>query len=85
MNFSYSTLDRLPNLAAELVGLKVDVILAAGGAPAILAVKNSTRTIPIIFPTIGDPVALGIVVSLARPEGNITGLTIRTPEFSEND
>jgi ABC-type uncharacterized transport system substrate-binding protein len=80
--FAEGKLDRLPNLAAELVGLKVDVILAAGGAPAILAAKNSTRSIPIIFPTIGDPVALGIVPSLARPEGNITGLTLRTPEFS---
>jgi putative tryptophan/tyrosine transport system substrate-binding protein len=80
--FAEGKLDRLPDLAAELVELKVDVIVAAGGAPAILAAKNATSTIPIIFPTIGDPVALGIVASLARPGGNITGLTIRTPEFS---
>ena len=74
--------DRLPEVAAELVRLKVDVIVAAGGTPVILAAKNATSTIPIIFPTVSDPVALGFVASLARPGGNITGLTIRTPEFS---
>jgi len=74
--------DRLPELAAELVRLKVDVIVAAGGTPVILAAKNATSTIPIIFPTVSDPVALGFVAGLARPGGNITGLTIRTPEFS---
>jgi putative tryptophan/tyrosine transport system substrate-binding protein len=74
--------DRLPDLSAELVRLKVDVIVAAGGTPTILAAKNATRTIPIVFPTVGDPVALGFVASLARPGGNITGLTIRVPEFS---
>src|SRR5262245_3153741 len=51
--------DRLPGLAAELVRLKVDAIVAAGGTPAILAAKNATSTIPIVFPTVGDPVALG--------------------------
>jgi putative ABC transport system substrate-binding protein len=80
--FAKGKLDRLPDLAAELVRLKVDVIVAAGGAPVILAAKNATSTIPIVFPTAGDPVALGIVDSLARPEGNITGLTLRTPGFS---
>jgi len=67
--------DRLPELATELVGLKVDVIVAAKGTPSILAAKNATSTIPIVFPTVGDPVALGFVASLARPGGNITGLT----------
>ena len=80
--FAEGKLERLPDLAAELVRLRVDVIVAAGGTPAILAAKNATSTIPIVFPAVSDPVALGIVVSLARPGGNITGLTIRVPEFS---
>jgi len=80
--FAEGKLDRLPNLAAELVRLKVDVIVASGGTESILAAKNATSTIPIIFPTVGDPVASGIVASLARPGGNITGLTIMTPELS---
>jgi putative tryptophan/tyrosine transport system substrate-binding protein len=80
--FAEGKLERLPDLAAELVRLKVDVIVAAGGTPAILAAKNATSAIPIVFPTVSDPVALGIVASLARPGGNITGLTIRVPEFS---
>jgi len=80
--FAEGKLERLPDLAAELVRLKVDLIVAAGGTPAILAAKNATSAIPIVFPTVGDPVALGIVASLARPGGNITGLTIRVPEFS---
>src|SRR4030095_12252607 len=74
--------DRLPEVAAELVRLRVEVIVAAGGTPAILAAKNATSAIPIVFPAVSDPVALGIVASLARPGGNITGLTIRVPEFS---
>jgi ABC-type uncharacterized transport system substrate-binding protein len=73
---------RLAELAAELVRLKVDVIVAAGGTPAILAAKTATSTIPIVFPNVGDPVGLGFVGSLARPGGNITGLTLRTAEFS---
>jgi len=72
---------RLPDLAAELVRLKVDVILASGGTQTILAAKNATSTIPIIFPTVGDPVAAGIVASFARPGGNITGLTLMAPEL----
>jgi putative ABC transport system substrate-binding protein len=72
---------RLPNLAAELVRLKVDTIVAAGGTQTILAAKNATSTIPIVFPTVGDPVAQGIVASFARPGGNITGLTLMAPEL----
>jgi putative ABC transport system substrate-binding protein len=67
--------DRLPGLAAELVRLKVDIIVAAGGAPGAAA-KNVTSTIPIIFVGSTDPVASGLVASLARPGGNITGFTV---------
>jgi putative tryptophan/tyrosine transport system substrate-binding protein len=66
--------DRLPDLAAELVRLKVDVILAGSNAVAVAA-KNVTRTIPIVMATGGDPVGLGLVASLARPGGNVTGLS----------
>ena len=79
--FDEGNLVRLPTLAAELVRLKVDVIVAAGGTPTIVAAKNATSTIPIIFPTVGDPVAQGIVASFARPGGNITGLTLMAPEI----
>ena len=68
--------DRLPELAAELVRLKVDIIVAAGGNPAIQAAKNATKTIPIVMVGGGaDPVEAGLIDSLARPGGNVTGLT----------
>ena len=68
--------DRLPELAAELVRLKVDVIVAAGGAIVIRPAKNATKTIPIVMVGSGlDPVKTGFVESLARPGGNVTGLT----------
>jgi putative tryptophan/tyrosine transport system substrate-binding protein len=66
--------ERLPSLAAELVSLKVDILLARG-APAAHAAKNATSTIPIIFGNAADPVGTGLVSSLARPGGNITGLS----------
>ena len=68
------SLDRVPAIADELVQLKVDVILTPS-PPAALAAKNATRMIPIVFNSIADPVALGLVDSLARPGGNITGVT----------
>jgi ABC-type uncharacterized transport system substrate-binding protein len=73
-------LDRLPVLAGELVRLKVDIIVASS-TPAALAAKNATREIPILFETIGDPVASGVVASLARPGDNITGLTMGGAEL----
>src|SRR5262245_34694077 len=68
--------DRLPELAAELVRLKVDIIVASGGIPLVLPAKNATKTIPIVMMGLSaDPVAAGLVESLARPGGNVTGLT----------
>jgi putative ABC transport system substrate-binding protein len=68
--------DRLPALAAELVGLKVDLMVVAGGLRTIQAAKNSTKMIPIVMTSPGiDPVKTGLIESLARPGGNVTGLT----------
>jgi putative ABC transport system substrate-binding protein len=74
-------LDRLPALAAELVRLKVDIIIT-GGPPAARAAKEATVTIPIVMTQVGDPVGSGFVASLARPGGNITGLSSLAPELS---
>jgi putative ABC transport system substrate-binding protein len=68
--------DRLPGLAAELVNLKVAAILAAGGPPSTLAAKKATSSIPIIFSAADDPVGLGLVASLSRPGGNVTGMSL---------
>jgi len=67
--------DRLPALAADLVDRRVDLILAGGTPLSTLATKNATSTIPIVFPAISDPVAVGLVASLARPGGNVTGFS----------
>jgi putative ABC transport system substrate-binding protein len=72
--FAEGRFDRLPDLAAELVRLKVDVI-AASPTPGALAAKNATGTIPIVGMGLTDPVGLGLIASLARPGGNVTGVT----------
>jgi putative ABC transport system substrate-binding protein len=75
--------NRFPALAAELVRLKVDIIVAAGGGPGIQAAKNATTTIPIVMVNSpNDPVEAGLVESLARPGGNVTGLTLLVRELS---
>jgi putative ABC transport system substrate-binding protein len=74
--YGESKIDRAPELAAELVRLKVDLIVVAGGPAWVLAAKNATKTIPIVMTGSGtDPVEAGLVESLARPGGNITGIT----------
>lgn len=72
-------LERLPALAAELVRLNVDVIVAVT-SPSVVAAAQATRTIPIVMPFSSDPVGDGLVASLARPGGNITGLSLMSPE-----
>ena len=73
--------DRLPGLAADLVRLGVDVIFA-NSAPVALAAKNATTSIPIVFETLGDPISAGLVSGLARPGGNLTGISGLGPELS---
>jgi putative ABC transport system substrate-binding protein len=79
--FGEGKLDRLPGLAAELVALKVDVIVTSG-TPASLAAKQATRMIPIVMTQLADPVGAGLVASLGRPGGNITGLTTQDPDLA---
>jgi putative ABC transport system substrate-binding protein len=73
-------LERLPALAAELAALKVDVIVV-GGTVAAVAAKQATKTVPIVFVSAIDPVTDGLVTSLARPGGNVTGLSTLAPEL----
>src|SRR4029453_937152 len=73
--------ERLPELAADLVRLKVDLIVASEPSPA-LAAKSATTSIPIVMTNVGDPVGLGLVTSLARPGGNVTGFSSLAPELN---
>jgi putative ABC transport system substrate-binding protein len=81
LRYGEARTERLPELARELVGLKVDVIVTATDV-AIAAVKRETQTIPIVMGNSSDPVGTGFVASLARPGGNITGLSSISPELS---
>jgi len=77
--YAEGKVEGLPELAAELVRLKVDIIVTAG--PATLAAKKATATIPIVFTAANDPLGTGVVFSLARPGGNITGLSVMAPDL----
>jgi ABC-type uncharacterized transport system substrate-binding protein len=68
------SVEQLPDIAAKLVGLKVEVLVASG-TPSVLPARNATRTIPVVFVAAIDPIGIGLVTSLARPGGNVTGLT----------
>jgi putative ABC transport system substrate-binding protein len=74
--FADGQMERLPALAAELVRLDADVIVASGGNPSVIAAMKATTTIPIVMNSSGDPVSAGLVASLARPGGNVTGLLV---------
>ena len=79
--YAEGKLERLPALAAELVAARPDVIVTAG-PQAARALKDATRTIPIVVAVVNDPVAAGLVASLSHPGGNLTGLTVQTPELT---
>jgi putative ABC transport system substrate-binding protein len=79
--FAEQNNERLPELAATLARLRVDVIVVTSGPPA-LAAKGATTSIPIVMANVGDPVGFGLVASLARPGGNITGLSSLSPELN---
>src|SRR5215510_3919169 len=81
LGYAEGHVDRLPGLAAELVQLPVDVIVTTGGVPATRAAMQATTTIPIVMADAGDPVGTGLVASLARRGGNVTGLSITSPDL----
>ena len=74
--------EKLPALAADLVNRKVDIIVTGGGPSSALAAKHATLTIPIFFTAVGDPIAAGLVDSLARPGGNVTGFSVLVVELN---
>ena len=78
--YSWAEVARYPRLAAELVALKPDVVVTAAGDPAAHALKTATKTIPIVLAVSGDPVGAGLVTSLGRPGGNVTGLSIQATD-----
>jgi putative tryptophan/tyrosine transport system substrate-binding protein len=79
--FAEQKFERLPEFAADLVRLKVELIVASGSTPA-LAAKKATTTIPIVMTNVGDPVGAGLIANLARPGGNVTGISGLAPELS---
>jgi putative ABC transport system substrate-binding protein len=80
--FADNQLDRLPAHAADLVARRVAVIIATGGRPVVLAAKAATTTIPIVFLIGEDPVRLGLVATLAQPDGNLTGINFFAVELA---
>jgi len=78
--YSWGEVERYPRLAAELVALKPDVVVTAAGDPAAQALKTATKTIPIVMMVSADPVGSGLVTSLRRPGGNVTGLSIQATD-----
>ena len=80
--FADGRLDRLPELAADLVRRSVAVLVTTGGAPSAIAAKAATSTIPIVFVIGGDPIGLGLATSLSRSGGNVTGMTIISSDLA---